>query len=258
MQQLYSCPNCNSPVTFGDRFCGTCGINLNWPAQQQMPPNYQQPPPGSQYQHYQQPGWGQPPPWGQPPGWGPYSGQQQQNIYGYGARPPKKQGSSSGFVLLIILVIIMMLAGAIGVMTGGTFDIGDLNIISSSSTPSGGTSPTSPSSDNTTQPAAPEEIAITVTELIEAYNTDSSAAETEYKGKTCKITGVVAGSSIIEPYFVLLTSSGSPDESGAKCMFAQTYLSKIQELELGQTVTIKGGVGDYGADVVVNDCIFVE
>jgi hypothetical protein len=257
MQQLYSCPNCNSPVVFGDRFCGTCGVNLNWPAQQQMPPprNYQQPP---GYQYHQQPGWQQPPPWGQPPGWGPYSGQQQQNIYGYGARPPKKQGSSSGFVLLIILVIIMMLAGAIGVMTGGTFDIGDLNIISSSPNPSGGTSPTSSSSDNTTQPAAPEKIEISANELIEAYTTDNEAAEKKYKDKICEITGVVAGLSITEPYFVLLTSSGSPDESGAKCMFAQTYMSQIGELEAGQTVTIKGKVGDYDVDVAVNDCLFVK
>jgi len=45
MSQQVSCPNCGSPVAFGVRFCGNCGTGLNWPTQQQMPPEpaYQQP-----------------------------------------------------------------------------------------------------------------------------------------------------------------------------------------------------------------------
>lgn len=45
MQQMYSCPNCGSPVAFGTRFCTSCGTTLNWPTQQQVqpPPVYQQP-----------------------------------------------------------------------------------------------------------------------------------------------------------------------------------------------------------------------
>ena len=34
MQQWYQCPNCSSQVTFGMRFCGNCGTQLNWPTQQ--------------------------------------------------------------------------------------------------------------------------------------------------------------------------------------------------------------------------------
>ena len=36
MQQQYYCPNCKASVFCGDRFCGNCGISLNW-AVQQMP-----------------------------------------------------------------------------------------------------------------------------------------------------------------------------------------------------------------------------
>jgi len=44
MQQWYQCPNCGAWVTFGTRFCGNCGTQLNWPTQQrtQPPPSYQQ------------------------------------------------------------------------------------------------------------------------------------------------------------------------------------------------------------------------
>jgi len=44
MQQWYQCPKCGAPVTFGVKFCGNCGVQLNWPTQQtQPPPVYQQP-----------------------------------------------------------------------------------------------------------------------------------------------------------------------------------------------------------------------
>ncbi len=33
-QQQHQCPNCGTPVPFGAKFCGQCGIQLNW---QQMP-----------------------------------------------------------------------------------------------------------------------------------------------------------------------------------------------------------------------------
>jgi len=37
MQQIYFCPNCRAPIGYGDRFCGNCGINLEW-AIRQIPP----------------------------------------------------------------------------------------------------------------------------------------------------------------------------------------------------------------------------
>ena len=47
MQTMFPCPRCGQLVAFGTRFCGNCGVSLNWPAQQQMkpPPVYQQQPP---------------------------------------------------------------------------------------------------------------------------------------------------------------------------------------------------------------------
>ncbi len=47
MQQLYQCSNCGAAVAFGMRFCGSCGLQLNWPTQQQVQPT-------PQYQQYSQ------------------------------------------------------------------------------------------------------------------------------------------------------------------------------------------------------------
>jgi hypothetical protein len=54
MQQGYRCPRCNAKVTYGVRFCGNCGMQLNWPTQQQTqhPPNYQKPQQSSQWDNY--------------------------------------------------------------------------------------------------------------------------------------------------------------------------------------------------------------
>jgi len=38
MQQAYQCSNCHTPVAFGMRFCGNCGMQLTWTTQQQMQP----------------------------------------------------------------------------------------------------------------------------------------------------------------------------------------------------------------------------
>jgi len=34
MQQIYFCANCEAPIGYGDRFCGSCGIVLKWEIQQ--------------------------------------------------------------------------------------------------------------------------------------------------------------------------------------------------------------------------------
>lgn len=41
MQQWYQCPSCGAPVPFGNRFCGNCGQQMNWPTQQQTEPRFQ-------------------------------------------------------------------------------------------------------------------------------------------------------------------------------------------------------------------------
>ena len=43
MQQTYRCPTCHQQVTYGMRFCGNCGIPLNWQQQTPSPPVYQEP-----------------------------------------------------------------------------------------------------------------------------------------------------------------------------------------------------------------------
>jgi len=73
MQQWYQCPQCGGQVAFGVGFCNNCGTQLNWPTQQQSPPQYQPPPPPQ----YQQP-----------------------------QRPPKKQGMSNAVKGALVLLVV--------------------------------------------------------------------------------------------------------------------------------------------------------
>ena len=57
MQQWYQCPNCGVQVAFGTPSCPNCRTQLNWPTQQQPPPQYQQP--GQTPQYQQQVGYSQ-------------------------------------------------------------------------------------------------------------------------------------------------------------------------------------------------------
>ncbi|MBL7062486.1 MAG: zinc ribbon domain-containing protein [Dehalococcoidia bacterium] len=81
MQQMYQCPNCGAQVAFDTPSCPNCRTQLNWPTQQQSPPQYQQ-----QYQ---------PPP-------------QYQQQYQQPQQPPKKQGMSNAVKGALVLFVIFI------------------------------------------------------------------------------------------------------------------------------------------------------
>jgi hypothetical protein len=83
MQQMYTCPTCRGPISYGERFCGNCGMTLNWPAQ--SPYGQQQ---YGQQQYGQQGQWGQQTQYGQQPGFG----QQQYGQQPYGQQQYGQQG----------------------------------------------------------------------------------------------------------------------------------------------------------------------
>jgi hypothetical protein len=276
MQQVFQCSSCGAQNNAGEQFCWNCGnrFQQNCPycraiinpalanchncgaflayQQPQPPPVYQQPPAGH-YPMQQQGGWGQQPAWGQPLGFNPYQSQGQQGFYGYGMGAPRRQGTSSGLVFLVVFAIILLLGGAWGVISGGTFRIPSFSTSSPATTPSTPSSTPTP----TPTPAPAPKLEVSAKELADAFKANKAAAETKYKGQIIKVTGSVAGLSASGTIFVLLTS-GTPDESGAKCLFTSKDASAILSLEPAQNVTIEGKVGDYNVDVMLTDCTFIK
>lgn len=130
MQQGGRCPNCGSPVNYGQRFCGVCGAlqstgcaNCGSPlepnarfcpncgsqaggAPQQQAGWGQQPQQQQAWGQPQQPGWGQPQQ-PQQPGWGP-----QQQAWGPPGAPAQS-GPSRGVLLLLLFILLIALGGFI-------------------------------------------------------------------------------------------------------------------------------------------------
>jgi hypothetical protein len=132
MQEIYYCNNCGAPVTYGENFCGNCGMTLNWAVQQvppQPPPPYGYPYPDQQQQAWnqqqqmynQQQGWDQYPPYGPPPpGYGMPDQSRQAMNAPYGA-PPQKKGMSTPIIAMIAIIVLLLVVGGIGIATNGKF-----------------------------------------------------------------------------------------------------------------------------------------
>jgi hypothetical protein len=108
MRQIYFCPNCRALIAAGDRFCGNCGINLNWVVlqpPQSSPVSYDYRCPNQQQRWIQQPRWreqpgrNQPLPYAQAPVCGNPNQYQQRYMYdNRGAIPQKKSSSVNGTI----------------------------------------------------------------------------------------------------------------------------------------------------------------
>lgn len=285
MRQTINCPRCHAPVNFGERFCGNCGLQINW---QQMPP----PPPqyGPMYQQGPQPGWGQqappppppPPPqwgqqgpyWNQPPGWGqPQAPGQPPYIYG-GYPPPMQKKSNTGLILfMVLLTIIVLTVGVIGIITKGTFKFSSVSsqtqvagvtttYPSNTGNSSGSTGTGTPTTTETTTPpptttstptSYPE---ITADKLIQDYTNNDTYAGNTYGGKYYTISGKVRGYSTATTPIWLAISGEDPDTIVIECRFdSDAYNSQINALTLGQSIKIQGKVNSYslseGAIIVV-------
>lgn len=117
MQQIYTCPGCQSPVNYGDSACGNCGIALDWGIPQSPPPSY------NEQDWGQQQGWQQPPPYNQFPvdnqmqGFGYSKKTWQQNKY-VRSLVAMVKGWGVKKSLLALMAVLIVVAG-IAVVAGG-------------------------------------------------------------------------------------------------------------------------------------------
>jgi len=207
----------------------------------QPPPVYQQPP------NYGQQQWG----YQQQP---PYYQQ-----YGYGWQPRRKHSSSMWPVILLITVVVLFGVGAYFIFAG---DTSLFKGTGSSDTSSSTTTEESTEETETETESEPEQeqvaTEISAKELIDAYEADAEVAKGKYNGKLLIITGSVnsMNASGDAPY-VLLTG-GETYTTGAMCVFDAEDVSKLSQLELGQTVKVQGTIGEYVLDVTVNNCNIIQ
>ena len=91
---------------------------------------------------------------------------------------------------------------------------------------------------------AAEAIAVTAVDLYDAYDSNALRADNTYKGKPVRVTGKVSkvDKDILtgKPYVKLFSDADNPYMDYVDIYFKETEVSKIAELENGQSITIVG------------------
>jgi hypothetical protein len=158
-------------------------------------------------------------------------------------------------ILFAVFACVFLLAGAYLIWSGGEF-----SLPGSSGKPddtSAAAQDETTSADEQEEEEEEEDIVITdvnVEDMVADYQADAEAAKAKYYGKTITITGKVGGYDTSE--FWVLLSNGEIDAVGAKCMFSESDLSKIINLNFGDTVKVTGEISDFNIDITVNNCVF--
>ena len=123
-------------------------------------------------------------------------------------------------------------------------------------------SSSTPTSTPTSIPAptpAPTTIQVTAQELYSAYKANEVAADTKYKGKILKVTGVVLeiGKDIFGTPYVTLSSGEKYEVWGVQCTFSLKDEPQLAQLTKGQTITVQGKGKGYLINVLMGDGVLV-
>ncbi len=101
---------------------------------------------------------------------------------------------------------------------------------------------------------------LTVEELLSAYATDEVAADTKFANKLLRVTGVVAMIDIkdmLDTHYIRLTRAERNLLQSVRCMFDKKHAPVLQQLVIGQTVTVQGIYNGSIIEIRMMDCVLV-
>lgn len=110
--------------------------------------------------------------------------------------------------------------------------------------------------DTESQELIPE-IVITAPQLVDAYESNEVKADKYYKDKVIEVSGEISDISVmLGMTFIILSSGEDFSLSDVQCFFDdELEISKIEELNKGQQITIIGTVDGKSMNIGVNSCI---
>lgn len=96
---------------------------------------------------------------------------------------------------------------------------------------------------------------LTADALYRAYKANEVQADSKYKGKVLKVSGVVDGigkDMLDKPYVSLKTSSPIMT---VQCFFSKSHLKTLGNLKKGQELTVKGVCDGKLGNVMLRGCV---
>ncbi len=101
---------------------------------------------------------------------------------------------------------------------------------------------------------------LTVEELFSAYATDEVAADTKFANKLLRVTGVVIMIDVkdmLDTHYIRLTRAERNLLQNVRCMFDKKHAPMLQQLVIGQTVTVQGIYNGSIIEIRMMDCVLV-
>ncbi len=101
---------------------------------------------------------------------------------------------------------------------------------------------------------------LTVEELLSAYATDEVAADTKFANKLLRVTGVVTMIDVkdmLDTHYIRLTRAERNLLQSVRCMFDKKHAPVLQQLVIGQTVTVQGIYNGSIIEIRMMDCFLV-
>jgi hypothetical protein len=107
-------------------------------------------------------------------------------------------------------------------------------------------------------PADEDGIALTSVEIYESYENNEKKSDSLYLNKTLQITGIVENKIVKEDGSKLITLTGGEMALGGVLVsFQPSDTSKINTIEKGANITVKGICSGKLDDVVINEAVFI-
>ena len=105
-------------------------------------------------------------------------------------------------------------------------------------------------------------IEMTVEELLSAYEVEGEAADARFANQILRIKGQVDRIEVkdaLDIYYITLTSAEKNLLlRGVRCVFNRQYGPKLEQLTVGQTVTVQGRYTGSMIDISLRECVLVS
>lgn len=176
----------------------------------------------------------------------------------------KKQGAKTSTIVIVVVAVIALAAIFGNLSSNDTPDVKDNQPVSGQDNnlqnDQQSETPDAPEVVTPEAPAYDYEFS-DVVDLIQEYKDNEVAADSKYKDKTVKVTGIVKdiGKDILDSAYITINDGKDITWDYAQCYFKnKDEVAKIENLSKGDTVTLIGKVSNYSLTLTINKCEFVE
>ena len=108
---------------------------------------------------------------------------------------------------------------------------------------------------------SPIAVEVSVEELYVAYKMDKVAADAKFENKTLRVTGVVdriVVKDIDDIHYIILSRGEKKKEWNVRCTFDKQRAPKLNQLTVGQAVTVQGKYHGYKTNILMRDCVLAH